>query len=171
MSGRASLLFLLAAALIGWVETGRIRRAWGLHRKALENYRRAEELASRLPSLEAQAREISRRIEALASSLPSQQQLSPYLRELLRQASASGIQLIAIQPGEPRDRAGYRELPVDIKITASHHQAGKFLNRIETSGKFLRLEQVEMRPDAENLPSIEAYVKMTAYILPEKGAP
>jgi Tfp pilus assembly protein PilO len=84
--------------------------------------------------------------EQLSERLSPQLATSWLINEVVQLADAAGVQLTTITPQAPQAVAGFTHLGVDLVFSASYHQLGTFLGRIEQAKPFFRLDRVDVSP-------------------------
>lgn len=60
-------------------------------------------------------------------------------------ASKEKIELSSIMPGSPEDYGLYAKLYVTMNIASTYNQLGRFISKVESSEKFLRVEKIEIK--------------------------
>ncbi len=83
-------------------------------------------------------------IEQYRRRLAPEADASWLVNQVVSLANAAGVQLSRIIPESPRDLGGVTRLGVDLQFTASYHQLGTFLDRIEQAPAFIRVDRVEL---------------------------
>ncbi len=91
-----------------------------------------------------------RYLDIYKKRVPEGRSSSWLLKEISDMAKKEGLTIINIKAEEPERRASYTRLSVVIDTASSYHQLSKFVSGIETSEKFLRIEElVAKRLDVE----------------------
>ena len=85
-------------------------------------------------------------VEAYRKRLPSERNPSWLVRETLALAQKAGVQIANISQEEPQSFAGFSRLTVSLQFTASYHQLGAFLDQVEQSDRFIRVDRVNVQP-------------------------
>ena len=65
------------------------------------------------------------------------------IRTVGKLAQEAGVHLSAVNPRRPRHFGEFTQLSVSLRLTASYHQLGHFISRIESAEHFLRVEQLD----------------------------
>ena len=83
-------------------------------------------------------------IERYRKQLPEEPDPSWVVQEAGRLAEQSGVQLTTISKEPPQRLDTFTRLAVRIQVTASYHQLGTFLDHLERSDRFIRVDAVDI---------------------------
>lgn len=84
--------------------------------------------------------------------LPKDASVSWLIGELSDMASKEHVEISSTTPGLAEDYEFYTKLYVIMDTISTYHELGRFLSRIESSNKFLRVENIYIkRLDADGL--------------------
>lgn len=83
-------------------------------------------------------------IEQYHKRLPPEPEPSWLVREVVTLGRNAGLELTTINPEEPQDIAGSTRLSVNLQFEATYHQLGMFLDAIERSHAFIRVERIDL---------------------------
>jgi len=83
-------------------------------------------------------------MEGLRKRLPHEPETEWLLGEVSRLAEEEQVRLTSIVPQSPRQVGELTQLAVLLQFDASYHQLGKFLSRVESSPRFIQVEELEM---------------------------
>ena len=75
-------------------------------------------------------------LQKVEKSLPGSLDLSHFLQQLERDAKAAGIRLINVKPSAMTDKAGYREMPIELTVEGSYYSTLSFLKKLEDGERF-----------------------------------
>lgn len=148
---------------------------YNLHKTSQESLRLIHtEIANeqRLQRAEADVAAMRRQLEEHGKRLPSEPSASWVVEEAAAQGERSGLQLSTIVQESPQEFPQFTRLAVTFEFTASYHQLGAFLDRIEHSERFIRVERLEVVP--EKTAGGEAAIRLTLgtiYLPPRAAAP
>lgn len=87
------------------------------------------------------------------------------LQEVGKLAEEAGIQVASMTPRPPQPRGEATFLSVLLQFTASFHELGQFLNRIESHERFIRVDRVEVTPQAGASGKAQMQVALSALYL------
>lgn len=109
------------------------------------------------------------RIESYRRRLPPGADTSWLVNEVVSVANDVGVQVTRIVPEPPRDLQGVTRLGVSLQVSASYHQLGVFLDRIERAALFIRVDRADLAGASDANPSSERTIQVvlsTLYIPP-----
>ena len=90
-------------------------------------------------------RALGKHLKVYEDMLPEQKNVSWLLARISDMASKENIEITSIKPGDLEDRGLHTKLYVALDTISTYHQLGKFISRIESSEKFLRVELIEIK--------------------------
>ena len=76
--------------------------------------------------------------------LPEEPDPSWLVRQVMEVAEKDGVQLTSIVQNSPEISEQFTRLVVNLQFNASYHQLGTFLDDIERSEQFIRVEQFDL---------------------------
>ena len=122
--------------------------------------REAHHNLTELPRLEKEYAQLSTS-KGIASAAPAEQQLLETFNAVSEMARLSQVQMTTLKPKVGLNRlvpsqSGFLELPVEADATGGYHQFGAFLDTLEHSDLFLKLQALEIRPDSKSIWKHEA---------------
>lgn len=86
--------------------------------------------------------ELDQKFAVADQMLPDQPDISSFLTQLDQTAVASGVKLIQIKPGQPVNKAGYREIPIEIIVRGSYAETMTFLTKLESISRFNSVKNI-----------------------------
>ena len=115
---------------------------------------RAEERVKQETAAEVAA--LLHQIERYRKRLPQEPDPSWLVREVVALAQKSGVEIASITQTAPQALGQFTLLAASVQFRASYHQLGRFLDDIERSDRFIRVESIHVAPFAgEELASIQ----------------
>ena len=87
-------------------------------------------------------------IEGYRKRLPAEPETSWLVHALVDLAERSGVQLTAITQEFPQQTPQYTRLSVTVQFNANYHQLGAFVDDIERSTSFLRVDELTVNKPA-----------------------
>ena len=69
-------------------------------------------------------------------ALPGSLDVSKFIAQLEQDARYSGVRLINIKPTAITDRAGYREMPIEVSVEGQFYSTMSFLKKLEDGERF-----------------------------------
>ncbi len=76
--------------------------------------------------------------------MPETQDMTTFLDEVSAYGVRSGIEFLLFRPMPPVVRGFYTEFPVDVKITGTYHQLGKFLSLLANAPRLITIENLQI---------------------------
>ena len=119
----------------------------------------AEEQANQ--AMQAEVAALLAQVERYRARLPEEPDPAVLVRDVVELAQQSGVQLTTIARGAPEaaQGSGSTRLTVNLTGTASYHELGAFLDALERSERFLRVERFEIsRAGNQDVSSVQVSV-------------
>ena len=134
----------------------------------LNQARIAEEQANQ--QMQAEVAALLNQVERSRKRLPEEPEPSALVRDVVALAEHSGVQLTSLSRETPQEFPQFTRLTVNLQGSASYHQFGAFLDALERSERFLRVERFAIsRAVAERPAAIQVAVS-TLYLPPLRPA-
>ena len=106
------------------------------------------------------------RHERLRKQLPQEATMEWLLREVTKRAEEEGIQLQSILPQDRKDLRDASQFSVQLQLSASYHQLGRFVSALEEAKPFLWVEECSIIKNGQDqVPQIRVIVS-TLYVPP-----
>jgi len=118
---------------------------------------------------QAEAAALVRDVETYRKRLPPEPDPSWLVRETAALAQQAGIELNSITPEPVQSSSEVTRLVIRIQCEASFHQVGSFLDLVERSERFIRVEQVQMSAGQEGGPAGVQMTLSTLSVRPPAG--
>ena len=80
--------------------------------------------------------ELQQSLARVETALPGSLDVSVFMSQLQRDAAATGARLTNIKPSVLVDRAGYREMPIEVSFEGNYHTTLAFLKKLEDGERF-----------------------------------
>lgn len=90
-------------------------------------------------------RALGKHLKVYKKQIPQGRGVSWLIALVSDAASKEGIEVSSIKPGAPEDRQLYTKLHVILDTISTYRQLGNFISKIESSDKFLRVENVDIK--------------------------
>jgi Tfp pilus assembly protein PilO len=106
-------------------------------------------------------------LERYRDRLPSEPDPSWLVNEVVVPSERAGIELTALTQDAPQPLQKFTRLSVTLRLRATYHQLGVFLDQLEHSDRYLRVESLDVSPptDASGIASASV-VLSTVYMPP-----
>lgn len=118
---------------------------------------------------QAEVAAIARSIESFRRRLPPEADASWLVNQVPSLANEAGVQVTRMVPEPLRDMNGVTRLGVELQVTATYHQLGAFLDRLERAAVFIRVDRVDLDHTAAAEPSSQRAARVilsTLYVPP-----
>ena len=103
------------------------------------------------PDLTAYEKEVEAKEHKAAVMLPEHMQLSPFVSDMQKLAVRSNVALASIKPDKISSQGDYDELAVAVEATGDYFQLLDFLKAIENMPRFVRVRQMLMQAEEQQL--------------------
>lgn len=88
------------------------------------------------PDADKRLLELQQSLARVETALPGSLDVSVFMSQLQRDAAATGVRLTNIKPSVLVDRAGYREMPIEVSFEGNYHTTLAFLKKLEDGERF-----------------------------------
>lgn len=137
-----------------------------------------------LPGMEEELSHVQAKYEMPAATARPEDQVPELLKAVAQMARNAQAQLLEATPkanlGTQTETpsgfvalehftpgpSGYLELPIEIQVSGGYHQLGQFLDQIENSKYLVRVKELEVFPDEQDLWHHKAVILLQAYLVP-----
>ncbi len=103
---------------------------------------RMEAIARQLPDVEAEMAVLTRRLAILANILPEEYETADLLRGVGNLAAQSNLQLRDLAFKDPVPFEFYAESPIELELTGTYHDLGRFFDRIGKLARIINIDEV-----------------------------
>jgi Tfp pilus assembly protein PilO len=142
-------------------------RLGGLQREAFE----AQAAVAALTLHRAEMVELEKRLDLLQQRLPVTREIPALYRALYGAATETGLAVGLFQPGEPRGREYYTEIPIAVTTQGTFHRLRRFLARIAALSSVVTVESLKLTGVEHPTLSLRAEMILTAYVYRSAGSP
>jgi type IV pilus assembly protein PilO len=133
--------------------------------KLKEQYLQKKQQAVNLEPHRHQLEEIDRSFGALLKQLPDRAQMDALLVDINRAGLGRGLQFDLFKPAPQETlREFYAELPIQIRITGSYHELGRFASDIGALSRIVTLNDLEIRAEPKGGMVMDAVAKTFRYL-------
>ncbi len=116
---------------------------------------------------QANVADLLRQIDQHRKRLPQEPSASSLAREVMARGKDAGLEIHTISQESPQPLKQFTRLSVDLKFTATYHQLGTFLDYLERSGTFIRVDHLEVENVKDpSAPSLVQLSLSTFYVPP-----
>jgi len=130
-----------------------LREEQEVKKELIEKEKQLQEAKEReriLPQLQEQIAKTEEEIAEVERRLPNDKRAPELFRELNYLAEVAHQQYKSMDAKEVKDQGTYIEIPLEISLTADYHNLGRYINMIERSKRFAKVDQLEIAYDFDN---------------------
>lgn len=154
------------------------------------NLVKAEALVGRKSEMEKSLADLESRMDKYKISLPVRSDIPTILQEISRIASESKIKILKMEPvkeskeatgmpvppmpsmpGMPQEQPPqiggtvYTEIPIKIEANGGYHDLGGFINNLENAKNFMKVSELDIDADSDNIYRHKIDMIIVAYVL------
>jgi type IV pilus assembly protein PilO len=142
----------------------------------LEDFKKKQMDAARLPKLKEQMVEIQENLKELQSRLPNQAQVGGLITDISQQAIASSLKSELFEPQVEKTGSLYVEIPIKLKLSGNYHSFGKFISGVAAMSRIVTLHDVTIRsnetgPVKDGQLTMDLTAKIYRYLEPGAAPP
>lgn len=122
-----------------------------------EDIERAKVGPEALGSLEEEIKQLNPQIEDYQNKLQTKADIPQMLKELNNLAEQLGIKFVSVNPQDritqplPETAELLVQIPIKIKLNGGYHEVGKFINNIENLSRFMKVTDLKIEQDPQNI--------------------
>ncbi|MBA7474741.1 hypothetical protein ES707_10095 [subsurface metagenome] len=122
---------------------------------------KAEAARARLPELQAKIARLEIEWERAKEMLPKEKEIPSLIQQISNSGTKAGVSFLLFKPSGPQLQTNYSEIPVQLKVSCSYHQLGKFLSNIGNLARIVNVPSVKITAGKKR--SIEANLSAVTY--------
>ena len=88
------------------------------------------------PDMDKHLAELMQAMHKADVALPGSMDVSAFLAQLEKDARAAGVKLTQVKPSTITDRAGYREMPIEVMVEGTYFSTLSFMKKMEDGARF-----------------------------------
>lgn len=100
--------------------------------------------AARLDAYKEQLDEMERSFGAMLRQLPDETDMESLLVDLSQTSVAAGLEVRYFKPGNESKLEFYAEYPIELRVTGSYHEFGKFVSGLAALPRIVTLHDIEI---------------------------
>ena len=112
--------------------------------------------------------EVQSKVRYYEKRLPSSVKAPELLSELTRLSRISGLKFMEMKSKDVVDKGDYVEIPLEIKTEVDYHGFGIFLNMIENSDRFSKVDNLQIERDPDNYYVHRAKLVLSTFMFSSK---
>lgn len=105
------------------------------------------------PDADKRMAELQQSLLRVEKALPGSMDVSVFMGQLQKDATEAGVRILSVRPSALVDRAGYREMPVEVTLEGNFFQTMAFLKKLEDGERFSLPNTVLVQKKQETLTS------------------
>lgn len=166
-----ALLAVVIIAAMGWFlikpELENREKAERKERELRQEFEIVQKKAASLPAYRAQLAEMEESFGALLRQLPDETDMESLLIDLSQTSVAAGLDVEYFKPGIEEKLEFYAEYPIDLRVTGTYHEFGRFVSGLAALPRIVTLHNIGITPtggkdDEAQADSAELSMELTA---------
>lgn len=148
-----AVIGVLAVAIIaamGWFlvkpELEKKEQAEAKEQQLRDQFKIVQKKAASLPAYKAQLAEMEESFGALLRQLPNDTDMESLLIDLSQTSVAAGLDVEFFKPGTEEKREFYAEHPIELRVTGTYHEFGRFVSGLAALPRIVTLHNIEITP-------------------------
>ncbi|MFP3982249.1 MAG: type 4a pilus biogenesis protein PilO [Desulfurivibrionaceae bacterium] len=105
---------------------------------------RVKKRSRKIKEHKAEMKEVKTMFDMAARLLPEKQEIPSLLTSISEIGRSSGLDFHSFTPQKERKKRFYAEIPVNIKVQCSYHEAGVFLDKISNLDRIVTVSNLSM---------------------------
>ncbi len=111
----------------------------------------AEELIEGQERYRQEIDQLKKRIEIYEDKLPERREVPQLFRDLDEIAGQSQIKILEVGSDVVEDNDQYRGYSRRLELEGGYHELGRFINKLESLGRFIKVDDIQISSDPQNL--------------------
>ena len=125
---------------------------------------------SHLPALQAEINRLMMQEPMMVESSP-EEQLPEIFKVIAQEAKSAQVRLLGVKAQKEIGQVtpssnGFLELPIQVDATAGYHQLGQFLDLLEGSNNFFRIQGLKIQSNPNDVWHHQATLLLDVYLFP-----
>jgi len=112
--------------------------------------REDQRIANNLPKFKAEYEKMKLQLDEALKELPNEKEIPTLLSSIASLAKDNGLDILRFRPGKESTKGFYAEVPVELKLTGTYHQVGKFFYDVGNLSRIVNISNVSLSPKPEN---------------------
>lgn len=131
----------------------RVAQLGEVHRLRLAKEQDLEEKKMKVAQLDSLRERVAKAEDQIAyfeRRLPNSPEAPELFEQLKRIAWQTGLRYTSFDRLPPQKHKMYTEIPMKISLVVDYHGLGKFINRIETSDRFAKVDNIDIQTNEDD---------------------
>ncbi len=117
----------------------------------LQQIKTIEAYVQKHPDPDWYLQELKSKVARVDAKLPNQPEIGEFLKETEQLARQSGINVAGIQPLATRNKDGYREILIELKVSGTYLNLLEFMKQLEDGRRFNSVVNIHIQAKHEKL--------------------
>jgi Tfp pilus assembly protein PilO len=139
--------------------------SWSEEMEKASILKEASGATGKLKELSAGNKALAAELRSTKAFVPREKRLSEILRLMEEASHASGLSITNIQTQNEIPGKNYDEIPFTLSIAGTFHQAGMFINRLETSSLVVKCREVSLKTSRNKTGDLEGGLQISLFVL------
>lgn len=101
-------------------------------------------IAADLPRFKAEYEKMKEQLNQALTELPNEKEIPTLLTSIASLAKSSGLDVLRFKPGSESPKGFYAEVPVELKLSGSYHEAGVFFSSVANLPRIVNINNLTM---------------------------
>ncbi|NCC27885.1 MAG: pilus assembly protein PilO [Gammaproteobacteria bacterium] len=168
---KAVAILLACIALAGAVfyfdtqeQLSRLDRAEATERDLRKSFETKQRKAANLEEYRQQIEEMKESFGAMLRQLPNRTEVASLLVDVSQTGLAAGLEFELFQPGSEQLKDFYAELPIQIRVTGSYHDFGRFVSGLASLPRIVTVHDTKISDAGATTGSATAKLSLQATV-------
>ncbi|HTU00480.1 MAG TPA: type 4a pilus biogenesis protein PilO [Candidatus Sulfotelmatobacter sp.] len=151
-----------------WEQRGKLQ---GDLAKLQDDLTQKKMIAANRSKLQADIKTLEQQLQAALVKLPEEKDIPRLLTQVNTLGQQNGLEFLLFRPGTPAKKGFYAEVPIEMRVEATYHALGGFLDRVSKLERIVNVTDIKLTPltGQRSERTIVADLKATTFTFLEKG--
>jgi len=156
-AAQIAVIVLLCVAIIagmGWFlvkpAMADLNRAQRKENQLRDQFKVMQSKAANLDAYRKQLAEMKDSFGAMLRQLPDETDMESLLIDLSQTSVAAGLEVKYFKPGTEDKKEFYAEYPIELRVTGTYHEFGKFVSGLASLPRIVTLHDIQITPASGN---------------------
>jgi type IV pilus assembly protein PilO len=128
-----------------------------------QTFEQKQAKAVNLEAYKKQMAEMRVTFSSMLKQLPRQSEVADLLVDITRTGLINGLEFELFQPSAERPVEFYAELPIQMSVTGTYHQLGKFVSGLAALPRIVTIHNIKLKPLSGNTNKLRMNVSAKTY--------
>jgi len=147
-----AVLALAILAGTGWFlikpDLGELEKARQKEQELRSEFKTMQSKAARLDAYKEQLRKMRESFGSMLRQLPGETDMESLLVDLSQTSVAAGLTVRYFEPGNELKKDFYAEYPIELRVSGSYHQFGRFVSGLASLSRIVTLHDIQISPSS-----------------------